>query len=114
MSVNNQQVPVVMDIESYDERDTQKRIVQITRQAWEDFHKRMSEMCADPPVNEESPMLRRRDLNLGQLPKEDSKEPSQESKSQAAPPISQNDVKRMEAAQAKRERKNAKRKPTTA
>jgi KaiC/GvpD/RAD55 family RecA-like ATPase len=110
MSINEQSMSVSMDIESYDTQEEENRIYLALEMSEEDIHKRMAELCADTPVTEENPMLRRRDLNLGQLPKEDSQETSQESKSQAAPPISQKDVERMEAAQAKRERKKAKRK----
>lgn len=106
-----------MDIESYDARDEEARIYLALEVSKEDIHKRMAELCIDDehhqPSRKENPMLRRRDLNVGQLPKEESEESSQESKTQAAPPISKADVERMEAAQAKRERKKAKRKPST-
>lgn len=89
--------------------DEVERVFLSLEMTQEDIHKRLSELCADPqpPTDEERPMLRRRDLNLGKLPEED---PAPESKPQPAPPISKKDVERMEAAREKRERKKAKRK----
>lgn len=138
MSIADQSVVGVMDIESYDENDVRRRIVHIARQTGktsllermmeesenlegmflslemphEKVRKRMMEMCVDTPNHIDSPV----DEENTMLRRRDlnvgklPSEVTQESASHASPPISKEDLEKLRSAKVKRDRKNAKRK----